>query len=89
PVTRGPGSGASPTSTTPSSTPGGPTDPAAGTGSTAPPPTTAAPSGAGAAEPAEVERRREQLNRRLGELGDDGSAVTAWAADTCGVNLGA
>lgn len=94
PVARGPGSGAGTTSTTaPDGTAGGPAGADPGTGSSAPTtpgtPTTAAPGGAGAAEPAEVERRREQLNRRLGELGDDGSAVTAWAADTCGVDLGA
>lgn len=74
PVTRGPGSGVegTPPGDRAPTTDGGPT---------------AGPAPEAGSEPAEVERRREQLNRRLGELGDDGSAVTAWAAETCGIDL--
>lgn len=79
PVARGPGSGTG--TGTPSTTV------TAGGDVATSGPNSGVDAGTSSAEPAEVERRREQLNRRLGELGDDSSAVTAWAAETCGVDL--
>jgi hypothetical protein len=38
--------------------------------------------------PAEVERRREALNARLGDLDRRGTRVSTWAARECGLELG-
>lgn len=37
--------------------------------------------------PADVERRREELNRRLGQLSATGSRIENWASRTCGITL--
>ena len=39
------------------------------------------------ADAADVERRREDLNRRLGELSGTSSRVEDWASRTCGITL--
>jgi hypothetical protein len=40
-----------------------------------------------AAVPAEVERLREQLDDRLGELSGDSSEASAWTRENCGFSL--
>ena len=47
---------------------------------------TTVPGGAGV-DPAEVERRREELNERLGELSATSSEVEDWARRNCGIEL--
>lgn len=51
--------------------------------------TTTATTVAGGAggDPAEVERRREELNERLGELSGTSSDVENWARRNCGIEL--
>jgi hypothetical protein len=48
---------------------------------------TSAPSGTPAGDPADVERLREDLNRRLAELSATSSRVEDWASRECGINL--
>ena len=38
-------------------------------------------------DPADVEQRREELNRRLGELSVTSSRVEDWASRNCGISL--
>ena len=42
---------------------------------------------AGAADPGEVERQRDQLTDRLGELDRRSDRISAWAAEQCGLDL--
>jgi hypothetical protein len=44
-------------------------------------------SGSPAGDPAELERLREDLNRRLAELSTTSSRVQDWASRTCGITL--
>lgn len=46
--------------------------------------TEAGGTGSGASE---VERRRDDLNARFGELGERGTRVSTWAAHECGIDL--
>lgn len=38
-------------------------------------------------DPGEVERRRDELNARLGELDRRSDRISAWATEQCGLNL--
>src|SRR5690606_28248133 len=38
--------------------------------------------------PAQIERRREDLNARFGDLDRRATRVSVWAAEECGIDLG-
>ncbi len=67
----------------------GPTTGNPSTTTTAPgsPSTTAGASPSTTGDPADVEQRREALNRRLADLGATSSKVEDWASHTCGITL--
>ena len=56
--------------------------------STAPTTPTRPPATTTTVAPAELERRREELNSRLADLSQQSATVGAWASRTCGLELG-